>query len=304
MTFDGCATIAYWYPALLPADAIDPAPKPEWCSQPRVDCRGFDFMGDRQPVYDELQVDGDGRISFIVRSKAFKDGNARVVRSNDHDWRAGVVRSTAAELMFLTYVIAALIWLLLGISFTEVSWKSTAMIGAVVIAVAVIVVWRHLLRMRRRRFGVSEFRFDQVPFMPGSKLRGTVIVPTDFSGGITTVKLTCDVFSEDSVSWSSTHDLMSHELRHENGKTLIPVEFDLPGHLPETRPFWRGRVVWRLSVRHPTPERSYVARFDLPVFDSGPVEDTMHVRAAKCRLERDLSVFDSVFDAPDERSTP
>lgn len=84
VTFDGCATFAYWYPALLPSDAIDPAPKPDWCSQPRVDCRGFDFMGDRQPVYDELQVDGDGRVSFTVRSKAFKDGNARVVRSNDH----------------------------------------------------------------------------------------------------------------------------------------------------------------------------------------------------------------------------
>jgi len=84
VTFDGCATFAYWYPALLPADAIDPAPKPEWCSQPRVDCRGFDFMGDRQPMYDDLQVDGDGRISFVVRSKAFKGGNALSVRSDDY----------------------------------------------------------------------------------------------------------------------------------------------------------------------------------------------------------------------------
>ena len=94
VTFDGCATFAHWWTGLLDASLIDPAPKPEYCAEPRVDCRGYDFMGDRMPQFEDLQVDGRGTISFVVRSKAFKDGKAYRVRSNDRGatWSVGELK--------------------------------------------------------------------------------------------------------------------------------------------------------------------------------------------------------------------
>ncbi|MCI0533830.1 MAG: hypothetical protein L0Z50_01240 [Verrucomicrobiales bacterium] len=65
-------------------DLIVPAEKPDYC-RPRgnVDCRRYDFLGEREPRFEELQVTFHGSISFIVRSKAIRNGKSIRVQSPD-----------------------------------------------------------------------------------------------------------------------------------------------------------------------------------------------------------------------------
>ena len=98
VTFDACRTFALWSPLSLPAEAIDPAPKPEHCSAPRVDCRWYDFMFDRVPSYANVRVEAPGTLSVRVRSKAFREGKPFDVRTTDYGrtWSAAPTDSPAA----------------------------------------------------------------------------------------------------------------------------------------------------------------------------------------------------------------
>ena len=84
VSFDACGGFHSWYPTALAEDVITPVTKPDYC-QPRgtADCRYYDFMGDRAPRFDEINVTSSGGISFIVHSKAIRDGKAVHVRSSD-----------------------------------------------------------------------------------------------------------------------------------------------------------------------------------------------------------------------------
>lgn len=84
VSFDACGTFRGWYPTSLPEDLIVPADKPDHC-RPRgeVDCRHYDFLGEREPRFDEVRVSSDGHISFVVRSKALRHGKAVRVESID-----------------------------------------------------------------------------------------------------------------------------------------------------------------------------------------------------------------------------
>ncbi|MGH7628710.1 MAG: hypothetical protein ACREOF_04860 [Gemmatimonadales bacterium] len=84
VSFDACGEFRGWYPTLLPADMIDPVEKPEYCA-PRgtADCRHYDFLGDRAPAFEQLEVRPDGRISFVARSKSIRPGGAVRVESPD-----------------------------------------------------------------------------------------------------------------------------------------------------------------------------------------------------------------------------
>lgn len=85
VSFDGCGRMAMWDPTSLPADRIDPAPKPDFCA-PRGggDCRYMDFDGDRAPVYQDLTVDAERRwIGFRVSSTAFRPTAELAVTSGD-----------------------------------------------------------------------------------------------------------------------------------------------------------------------------------------------------------------------------
>jgi hypothetical protein len=83
-SFDACGSFRGWYPTSLPEDLIVPAEKPDYC-KPRgnVDCRHYDFLGEREPRFEELRVTSQGSISFIVRSKAIRNGKSVRVQSPD-----------------------------------------------------------------------------------------------------------------------------------------------------------------------------------------------------------------------------
>ena len=83
-SFDACGSFRGWYPTALPEELIVPAEKPDYC-KPRgnVDCRHYDFMDERAPHFAEIRVTSQGGISFIVRSKAIRDGKSIRIQSQD-----------------------------------------------------------------------------------------------------------------------------------------------------------------------------------------------------------------------------
>lgn len=91
VSFDACGEFRSWYPTSLPAALIDPADKPDYCA-PRgsADCRHYDFLGDREPRFEEIRVSSKGDIVFVVRSKAFRSGNPLRISSLDfgQTWKA------------------------------------------------------------------------------------------------------------------------------------------------------------------------------------------------------------------------
>ena len=109
VTFDACGTLASWDPTQLPENRIDPLEKPEFCKPKGLgDCRSMDFEGERAPRYEEIRVESDGHVAFIVRTSAFRDGAELLVRSADfgstwtQEWRpargAGSARASLREL--------------------------------------------------------------------------------------------------------------------------------------------------------------------------------------------------------------
>ncbi len=92
ITFDACGRFQRWYPSHLPAEMIDPAEKPEWCAPAgTADCRNYDFMGERHPKFEQIRVDPDGRVSFVVRTPALRPNGVLRVESTDsgRTWDVG-----------------------------------------------------------------------------------------------------------------------------------------------------------------------------------------------------------------------
>lgn len=84
LSYDACGRFQSWYPTNLPPEMIDPVKKPEWCAPAgTADCRNYDFMGDRTPRFEQIEVRPDGRVAFVVRSPAFRPNGALRVESAD-----------------------------------------------------------------------------------------------------------------------------------------------------------------------------------------------------------------------------
>ena len=84
VSFDACGSFRHWYPTSLPEDLIVPAKKPDYCKpKGNVDCRQDNFLGERKPRFEEIRVTSQGSISFIVRSKAFRNSKSVRVQSPD-----------------------------------------------------------------------------------------------------------------------------------------------------------------------------------------------------------------------------
>jgi len=85
VSFDACGKFQAWYPFDLPVELIVPMEKPDYCApKGKADCRNFDFQGDRAPKFEAIWAEAQGAISFLVRSKAFRDNRAVRVRSSDY----------------------------------------------------------------------------------------------------------------------------------------------------------------------------------------------------------------------------
>lgn len=97
VSFDACGQFRAWYPTSLPEELIDPVEKPDLCApKGKVDCRQYNFQGDRAPHFGDIQVNATGNISFTVRSKAFRDKQALHVHSTDFG-RTWTVTSIASQ---------------------------------------------------------------------------------------------------------------------------------------------------------------------------------------------------------------
>jgi hypothetical protein len=84
ISFDACGHFISWDPGRLPAALLVPAIQPDSCtSNDPADCRGSDFEGARAPRYDQVRVPGNGQVSFVVASKAFRGVAALQVRTGN-----------------------------------------------------------------------------------------------------------------------------------------------------------------------------------------------------------------------------
>lgn len=85
VSFDACGSFRSWHPVSLPAEMIISAEKPDYC-RPKgtADCRHYDFIGDRGPRFEQIQVSPlEGRISFVVHSRGLRNAGGLRVRSTD-----------------------------------------------------------------------------------------------------------------------------------------------------------------------------------------------------------------------------
>lgn len=73
ISFDACGHFINWDPSRLPQTMIEPVEKPDSCAPDGpVDCRHYDFEGDRAPEYEQISIATKGQVAFTVKSKAFK----------------------------------------------------------------------------------------------------------------------------------------------------------------------------------------------------------------------------------------
>lgn len=85
VSFDACGRFRSWYPTSLPAELIVSVEKPDYCApKGKADCRHYDFLGDLTPSFEAIRADSQGTVSFLVRSKAFKDNQVVGVQSIDY----------------------------------------------------------------------------------------------------------------------------------------------------------------------------------------------------------------------------
>ena len=93
VSFDACGTFRHWGATKLPIELIDQIEKPSHCAPKGTgDCRHYDFEGDRAPQISDIRTEQSGRISFVARSKAFKDGAVFRIESQDSGRSWGYTR--------------------------------------------------------------------------------------------------------------------------------------------------------------------------------------------------------------------
>jgi hypothetical protein len=84
ISFDACGRFLGWYPTTLPAEMIDPVEKPDYCAPAgAADCRHYDFLGDRAPHFESIEVRPDGRVGFIARSSSIRPNGAVRIETVD-----------------------------------------------------------------------------------------------------------------------------------------------------------------------------------------------------------------------------
>jgi hypothetical protein len=85
ISFDACGHFINWDPSRLPLSMLNPVEKPDSCApNGPVDCRYYDFEGDRAPRYEQIRVTGKGQVSFTARSKSFRDVELLSVQTSNN----------------------------------------------------------------------------------------------------------------------------------------------------------------------------------------------------------------------------
>jgi hypothetical protein len=85
ISFDACGHFINWDPSRLPQSMMNPVEKPDSCApNGPVDCRYYDFEGERAPRYEQIRVTAKGQVSFTVRSKTFKGAELLSVQTSNN----------------------------------------------------------------------------------------------------------------------------------------------------------------------------------------------------------------------------
>ena len=94
ISFDACGHFINWDPTRLPQAMIDAVQRPDSCAPDGpLDCRYYDFEGERKPQYEQISVAGQGQVSFRARTTAFKGVQSLRVqtRNNGAVWHVDAV---------------------------------------------------------------------------------------------------------------------------------------------------------------------------------------------------------------------
>lgn len=84
VSFDACGSFRGWYPTTLSTEMISPVEKPDYCAPAgAADCRQYDFLGDRAPRFESIDVRPDGRVGFVARSASILPNGAVRIESTD-----------------------------------------------------------------------------------------------------------------------------------------------------------------------------------------------------------------------------
>ena len=180
------------------------------------------------------------------------------------EWCEGVMRRTGSisapdKWGMFAFIAAVLIGVLLLHNSEYFGFYFFASLVVGVVA-QVVITW-----VLAARIGSVEFRFDEVPFVIGSKIRGTIVAPFRTSvDEYRSVDLLC-ARGENTLAYHAV-PLMPGAAVRIGDRVHIPVEFDASG--VEAEPTGWGllnAVQWDVLLNARFNGLSYSVRFDIPV---------------------------------------
>lgn len=217
------------------------------------------------------------------------------------DWRAGVVRSDAKKPNAGVFLVGAIA---VGIFFLALSKDDARALTALLLVTSAIVAFGYWMRrIRMRRLGIAELRFDRVPFVFASKMTAKITVPFEAPPATVHLRLNSQVSGDEDPVWCGVWDVPPAQLKRERGRTVVPVDLEVPLTGEPTAHTLMRAVTWTLIVKFDLPD--YEAAFDVPVAEiDAPVIDTLQRRAQRHSLRAALSVFDAPEDHASGRTGP
>ena len=195
------------------------------------------------------------------------------------DWAAGRIPGAAKAyaavlwyfVLFLCLVAVPLLWT--APSFTRDHLGAWVAVVVSVLAVSFLIA-ATLKTLAARKFGTSYLELASVPGVIGGKLQG-VILTRRLTTPAPTVRLTLTcltrIYANDSSAdhfvWAAERDVDPSRIGIGPNTSTIPLDFDVPGDLPETNERHRGgSVLWRVDVAADLPGLNYRDIFLVPVF--------------------------------------
>ncbi len=202
------------------------------------------------------------------------------------DWAEGmVVQEGVSDIRLL--VVFTVIWNIIGWGIAVygigVEWNSSEIPWFLVVFPAFGIALMYLCVrtwVRRRKFGVSIFHCNTMPFYPGGRVQGAIQtgVPVksrsmqEFSLRFMCARRTTVIDAEgkdrviEEILWSR-EEKVSGLISHKGPGFQVPVDFAIPENLPPTRLSPENdRALWLLHVKAPVKGVDYAAQFEVPVY--------------------------------------
>lgn len=152
-----------------------------------------------------------------------------------------------------------------------------------------LLAWFVYALVRHKKYGVSVFRMLSNPGVLGGTLRGAVEIPVQVSPpeGFKMRLLCVHRYSSgtgdnrrthEDTKWEEEKVIKKDLLGHDRSRTGVPVFFNIPYNLPQSRE--NPTYIWKLKISADVPGVDYASEFHVPVFkteasdaNAEPVED-------------------------------